>query len=61
MNKEFLLDQKLKSYDRGQGRRDRESKGGGKEGAKGKGKAKGKNTKDGGAWDKTAPKKDEPK
>ena len=28
---------------------------------KAKGKAKGKNTKDGGAWDKTAPKKDEPK
>lgn len=60
MNKEFLLEQKIRSYDRGQGRKGSESKGGGKD-QKGKGKGKGRNTKDGAMWDKTAGKKDETK
>ena len=59
MNKEYLLEQKIRSYDRGQGRGG-ESKGGGKD-QKGKGKAKSRNTKDGSVWDKTAAKKDETK
>ena len=60
MNKEYLLEQKIRSYDRGHGKKGGESKGGGKD-WKGKGKAKGRNTKDGSVWDKTAAKKDETK
>ena len=59
--KEFLLDQKLKTYDKGPNRKEREQKGKGKDGGGAKGKGKDRGAKGTGNWDKTAPKKDEAK
>ena len=59
--KEFLIDQRLKTYDKTPYRRDQNPKGKGKDGGGEKGKGKGRGAKGGAGWDKTAPKKDESK
>ena len=61
VTKEYLIDQKLKAYDKNPYRREGAPKGKGKESTGGKGKTKGRGAKDGGGWDKTAPKKDDAK